>query len=63
MIIKTSRIIRTEKGESVAYAVKINGLKFPRQWGGYYFPVDGKHETAIKIAMMDYDRHALENFL
>jgi len=55
-----TKISRTAKhnGKSVGYIVKVRGLKFPRERQGWYFPKDCKPETALKMALNDY-----ENFL
>tara|TARA_R100001510_G_C7651220_1_gene208854 strand:+ start:1126 stop:1323 length:198 start_codon:yes stop_codon:yes gene_type:complete len=54
------KIARTAKhnGKPVAYVVKIKGIKFPRGMSEWYFPNDHKPETALKMALNDY-----ENFL
>tara|TARA_B100001559_G_C16165451_1_gene468307 strand:+ start:376 stop:567 length:192 start_codon:yes stop_codon:yes gene_type:complete len=54
------RVSKTAKhnGKATAFVVKVRGIKFPRGVGDWYFPSDCKPETALKMALNDY-----ENFL
>ena len=50
------RIARTAKqnGRPIAYVVKINGKKFPRGHGNFYFPQNCTERAAILMAIIDH---------
>jgi hypothetical protein len=54
-----TRISKVAKhnGFPVGYVVKIRGIKFPRAKQGWYFPKDRKPETAIRMALNDYENY------
>ena len=51
------RIARTAKqnGRPIAYVVKINGRKYPKGSSNFYFPKNCKRESAIQMALNDYN--------
>jgi|TARA_R110000824_G_scaffold20975_1_gene78642 hypothetical protein len=53
------RISKTARhnGIPTAYVVKVKGIKFPRRIKEWYFPADKKPETAIKMALNDYENY------
>tara|TARA_R110000823_G_scaffold301305_1_gene422217 strand:- start:40 stop:243 length:204 start_codon:yes stop_codon:yes gene_type:complete len=58
-----TRISKVAKhnGEPVGYVVKIRGIKFPRATQGWYFPKDCKPETALRMALNDYENYLKDN--
>ena len=44
-------------GVAVAYVVKVGSLKFPRGVGEWYFPGDCRPETALRMAINDYENY------
>ena len=44
-------------GVAVAYVVKVGSLKFPRGVGEWYFPSDCRPETALRMAINDYENY------
>jgi len=57
MRIKIKQVAK-HNGKPIGYTVRVSRWKFPREPQGWYFPKDCKRETAIKMALNDY-----ENFL
>ena len=53
------RISKTaiHNGTPTAYIVKVRGIKFPRGLREWYFPEDKKAETALKMAINDYENY------
>ena len=54
MKIKIAKVAQ-HNGQPVAFTVKIKGLKYPRGFRDWYFPEDKLPETAIKMALQDYE--------
>jgi hypothetical protein len=54
-----AKVNKTAKhnGRPVGFTVKVRGLKFPREHQGWYFPKDCKPETALKMALNDYENY------
>jgi len=59
MRVKVSRTAK-HNGKPVAYVVKVRGIKFPRGVGDWYFPSDYKPETALKMALNDYENYLVD---
>jgi hypothetical protein len=58
-----TRISKVAKhnGKPVGYVVKIRGIKFPRSTQGWYFPKDCNPETALRMALNDYENYLKDN--
>ena len=58
------KVFRTAKhnGVTTAFSVKVRGIKFPRGTGNWYFPSDKKPETALKMALNDYENYLVDSF-
>ena len=54
-----AKVSKTAKhnGRPVGFTVKVRGIKFPREHQGWYFPKDCKPETALKMALNDYENY------
>ena len=53
MKVKIAKVAHN-KGKPIAFTVKIRGLKYPKGFRDWYFPIDGRPETAIDMALKDY---------
>ena len=49
--------IAIHNGVPTAYVVKVRGKKFPRGIREWYFPEDKKAETALQMAINDYENY------
>ena len=47
--------IAIHNGVPTAYVVKVRGKKFPRGIREWYFPEDKKAETALQMAINDFE--------
>tara|TARA_R100000458_G_C8274337_1_gene249274 strand:- start:1235 stop:1477 length:243 start_codon:yes stop_codon:yes gene_type:complete len=52
MIVKIHRVAKKDNAP-VAYTVKVNGRKYPKGVGNFYFPEDRSSLTAISMALYD----------